>query len=286
MEWCFSSRTLLVVWTSATFLLGHLSIPASSWTVRNPEILTADIVRFPEETKKDGGVHQETTESPRTFLSAADAADIYGFWKQDSPNEVHERYYVTRPSYPTRFTKRPPNYRPLYPVHPTLIKRYQRPEFSGSSLGYWYGRPPPPRDYPRPSGSRPAPSRYDYSRYPPRYPDFPTRYIVEKLESYLRKPCYGPQCHHRRKGHVKMHWDKVPYPKKSYYTVPMRKYPFRPPHYFAYEDYDGAESSTTQQKAKSSPYHNYGKQYKKRYYTYYYPYSAKYGYGPLPPYTD
>ncbi|EEC00708.1 hypothetical protein IscW_ISCW001436 [Ixodes scapularis] len=83
-----------------------------------------------------------------------------------------------------------------------------------------------------------------------------------------------------------MHWDKVPYPKKGYYTVPVRKYPFHPPHYFAYEDYDGAESSTTQQKAKNSPYHNYGKQYKKRYYTYYYPYSAKYGYGPLPPYTD
>ncbi|KAH9361121.1 hypothetical protein HPB48_002983 [Haemaphysalis longicornis] len=123
-------------------------------------------------------------------------------------------------------------------------------------------------------------------RYPPRYPDFPSSYIAEKIDAYLRRPCHGPRCHSRRKGFPSYPpWRRPHYPRRGYYfPPPSRRYPFHPPHYFAYEDHEGSGSS--HQKTKLSPYHNYGKRYQKRYYAYYYPTGSKYAYVPLPPYND
>lgn len=266
------------------FFLGPWERGAAAWTVRNPDVLSADIVRFPAEAKNDD-VSSGTTEAPRALQGTADTVDIYGLWKHDGVIPEYDPRIASRPTSTEHFSQRLPSppYRPRYPVYPTMVKRYHGPEISDSGPRYWYGPRPPPRDYYRPSGSRPIPTRYDYGRYPPRYPDFPSRYIVEKLGSYLRRPCHGPQCHHRRKGPVPLSWRQIPYPMRGYYAMPATKYPFTPPQYFAYNDHEDSESA---QESKPSPHHNYGKKYKKRYYAYYYPYGSKYGYGPLPPYSD
>ncbi|KAK8778306.1 hypothetical protein V5799_020353 [Amblyomma americanum] len=217
--------------------------------MRNPQLLTADVVRFPAEPGRPGG-KREATVSTSVVVSP-------GFGS------------------PTSAARAP--FSPAIVPTDSLTGATYRANYD---LGF-----PGPRTRPWHSGGPLGPFRP--SRYPPRYPDFPSSYIADKIESYLRRPCHGPRCHHRRKGYQGYPpWRRPPplYPRRGYYSLPARRYPFPPPHYFAYEDHVGSGSS--HHKTKLSPYHNYGKRYQKRYYAYYYPTGSKYAYVPLPPYND
>ncbi|KAH6946147.1 hypothetical protein HPB50_011860 [Hyalomma asiaticum] len=262
---CVSSQQFVrsegSVWVCGALAAYSSDHGASAWTVRNPQLLTADVVRFPVEpgqagTKREATVSTSVTVSPagsggRTFMSGG---GLTSQARAPFSPAIVPTDGLTGATYRASYDLGLPGLR-------------SRPWHVGGSLGPF--RP---------------------SRYPPRYPDFPSTstYIADKIESYLRRPtCPGPRCAPRRKG-FPPYWNRrlpPPYSRRGYYyPPPARRYPFPPPHYFAYEDH--LASSSNHDKTTLSPYHNYGKRYQKRYYAYYYPTGSKYAYVPLPPYND
>lgn len=232
---------------------------AFAWTVRNPQLLTTDVVRFPEESGR-AGAKREATVSTSVVVSPAAGAGDRAFMSGGGLTSLARTPFS--PAIVPTDGLTGATYRANYDFGLSGLRA--RPWHAGGSLGPF--RP---------------------SRYPPRYPDFPSTYIADKIESYLRRPaCHGPRCHPRRKGFpAYLNRRPPPYSRRGYYyPPPARRYPFPPPHYFAYEDHVGSGSSPP--KTTLSPYHNYGKRNQKRYYAYYYPTGSKYAYVPLPPYND
>ncbi|XP_050051457.1 uncharacterized protein [Dermacentor andersoni] len=254
-----SDRSWLLALVCGALLTTHSGgHGAFAWTVRNPQLLTTDVVRFPAESGRAGAKREATVS---TSVMVSPAAGDRPFMSSGGLTSLARAPFS--PAIVPTDGLAGATYRANYDLGLSGLRA--RPWHAGGSLGPF--RP---------------------SRYPSRYADFPSSYIADKIESYLRRPtCHGPRCHPRRKG-FPAYWNRRPPPPYSrrgyYYPPPARRYPFPPPHYFAYEDHVGSGSSPP--KTTLSPYHNYGKRYQKRYYAYYYPTGSKYAYVPLPPYND
>ncbi|XP_075735431.1 uncharacterized protein LOC142776158 [Rhipicephalus microplus] len=257
-----SPRSWLLVCVSgalfAAYSSGHSAL---AWTVRNPQLLSADVVHFPVEPRR-ADAKREATVSTSVMVS---------------PTGSGGRSFVSGGGLTSR--ARAPFSPAIVPMDGFTSATYHANydlNFPGLRTRPWHpGGPLGP---------------FRPSRYPHRYPNFPSTstYIADKIESYLRRPtCHGTRCPPRRKG-FPAHWNRrlpPPYSRRGYYyPPPARRYPFPPPHYFAYEDH--LASSSNHDKTTLSPYHNYGKRNQKRYYAYYYPTGSKYAYVPLPPYND
>ncbi|KAL1442356.1 hypothetical protein MTO96_007823 [Rhipicephalus appendiculatus] len=220
----------------AAYSSGH---GAFAWTVRNPQLLSADVVHFPVEPGR-AGAKREATVSTSVMVSPAGSG---GKTFMSGGGLTSQAQAPFSPAIVPTDGLTGATYRANYDLGFPGLRA--RPWHAGGSLGPF--RP---------------------SRYPTRYPDFPSTstYIADKIESYLRRPT----CHGNRGATTTRR--------------PPEDTPSPPPHYFAYEDH--LASGSNHDKTTLSPYHNYGKRYQKRYYAYYYPTGSKYAYVPLPPYND